>query len=145
MSEEKIYTAICHTTCYWLHTLWVIGDVYEGTFPPNKHFSIDGTKDPETPPDDAGSDPRSNRELRDLLEDFGKKVPRQWSRKKLWAELKEFEEIAEKDALIAEAKKVHCACGFMAKNSAGSYAHERSCEKCQEIIKAREVDDGDSG
>ena len=98
MSEFK-YRGICHTTCYWLDTLWEIGEVYEGNIPPNKHFSEDGKKDAALPPPNAGSDRRSNLELREAIEDFGVNVPKSWTRKKLWARLKELEEA---EAVVTE-------------------------------------------
>lgn len=141
MSEYK-YTAICHTTCYWLNTLWQIGEVYQGDTPPNKHFSESGVKDPALPPPNPGSDGRSTKELREILENYGAKVPSQWSRKKVWSKLQELENAAVRDSQTAEDEPAYpCPCGFMAKTSTGASAHSRQCSRCKEIMREN---DGDS-
>ena len=73
MGDYK-FSATCHTKCYWLNNLWQPGEVYEGNHEPNKHFNQSG-KAPELPPPDAGSDPRSNVQLRkDLKKTDGPKL-----------------------------------------------------------------------
>ena len=139
MPEYK-YTAICHTTCYWLDTRWEIGETYTGNIPPNKHFSESGIKDPSAPPPDAGSDRRSNKELRyTLKEDYGFTAPKKWTRKELWAKLMDMEDTYVRDKLTSdEMPQYIAACGFEAKTNAGIGAHERHCDVCKEIK------DGDS-
>ena len=96
----KVYKAICHTKCYWLETLWQIGEVYEGVYEPGKHFSADGKLDNPLPPPDAGADKRSNKEIREILKSKDNSTkPKSWSRKKLWAALNEFETAEGKDEL----------------------------------------------
>jgi hypothetical protein len=130
----EVYRGVCHTTCYWLETLWLVGEVYEGDAPPNKHFSIDGKLDVPLPPPDAGGDLRSNIELRQELKraPFNFDAPKNWSRKKLWARLKEFERAEEIDELTSTTE-IETPCGFIAKNTVGAAAHERQCEKCISI------------
>ena len=142
--SDFAYKGICHTKCYWLNTLWDIGETYEGDLPLIKHFSDDGTKDAALPPPKAGSDPRSNAVLREEIEMMGVSVPKNWSRKKVWARLKELQEAEARDAITAKASLVGAACGFEAKNLAGAKIHERQCEKCQEILGLKEVTDGNS-
>lgn len=106
MDKEYPYKATCHTKCFWLDTLWEPGNVYEGHEPPNKHFSIDGKKDPEQPPANAGIDPRSTREIRRILRDvYGSTKPKSWTRKQLWQALHEFETGAAKDEAVTPSTK----------------------------------------
>jgi hypothetical protein len=130
------YREVCHTECYWLNTLWHVGEVYEGNLKPEFHFSEDGKLDKPLPPPEPGLDPRSNKVLRATLRKapFNFDAPKEWSRKKVWAKLQEFERAEEMDELTSEpSTEVQTACGFLAKNSAGAAAHERQCEKCIRI------------
>ena len=105
MGDYK-YKAICHTSCYWKETLWQIGEIYEGDDPPNKHFSKSGKTDPTLPPPDAGSDKRSNKQLRiDLKKDHNFSAPKNWTRKQLWGKIAEIERSQSIDALYAEVDK----------------------------------------
>ena len=95
-----MYRAICHTTCYWRHTLWNVGDVYEGEEPPNKHFSKDGKTDKPLPPTGPSEDPRSTKQMIAILkEKFNVKVPRTSARKTVWAKLRDYEIAESKDEL----------------------------------------------
>lgn len=93
------YTAICHTDCYWKNTLWLVGEVYEGDDPPGKHFSQDGIRKGPRVPLDPGTDPRSNVALRQILKDHGVGVPPNWSRKQMWARVRQIEIAVSKDEL----------------------------------------------
>ena len=97
--DDFKYSAICHTPCYWLETLWIVGDVYEGDIEPIKHFSQDGKIDKPVAPKMAGDDKRSNVQLRKVLTDSGFKPPKTWTRKQLWAKVCEIETAISKDAL----------------------------------------------
>lgn len=143
--SEKIYRyrAVCHTKCYWLENLWEVGEVYEGDIKPNKHFKMAGEPDPEKPPEGPSGDPRSTKELRETLENI-MSVPKSWSRKKIWAELKSREIAISKDELTnpstgttqIQSGVFLAACGFEAKSLAGKVAHERTCEKCKSSLKS---------
>jgi hypothetical protein len=139
MSDYK-YKGICHTVCYWLDTLWQVGEVYEGSIPLIKHFSVDGEIDRPLPPPDAGSDPRSNKELRRSLKaDYNFTAPRGYTRKQLWKKLMELESSSAIDELTSSDMPQYIAsCGFEAKTNAGIGAHERHCETC------KGMKDGDS-
>lgn len=129
----KTYRGICHTTCYWLETLWNPGEVYEGELPLCKHFSEDGKKDPELPPPDPGADPRSTATIRKVLKNkYGSSHPSSWPRRKLWEKLNEFETAQERDEATSEGEShdFTALCGFLSKSKAGCTAHERACEKC---------------
>lgn len=129
------YRAICHTKCYWLDTLWEIGEIYDGDIPPNKHFSDDGKTDSSTPPPSPGRDPRPTIELKSILSSapFNYKIPTRWSRKQIWVKLAELESLYARDELTTESTdSFECVCGFVSKSSAGLVAHKRSCEKHQE-------------
>ena len=130
------YSATCHTKCFWLNNLWMPGEVYEGNEEPIKHFNQSG-KAPDLPPPDAGSDKRSNVQLRAALKKhpFNFTAPTKWIRKQLWAKLQELELAASKDALLSEDEKFFAKCGFQGKSRAGVVVHERSCVKCNEIKK----------
>ena len=101
------YKAICHTKCYWLETLWEVGEVYEGDILPNKHFSLDGSNPNPPPPEIHGDDPRSNLELRIALKKhpYNFTVPKSWSRKQMWNKLKDIERSWELDALTNPEEK----------------------------------------
>jgi hypothetical protein len=102
----ELYKAVCHTKCYWLETLWQVGEIYEGKIKPIKHFSSDGKIDKPVPPPNPGDDKRSNKEIRDTLRDkYGSTKPMSWSRKKLWAAIHEFETARDKDELTSPGKK----------------------------------------
>lgn len=145
------YTGICHTKCYWLDTIWDIGETYEGSIPPNKHFSTDGKKEVPDPPRNAGSDRRSNIELREALKQhpFNFSAPKSWTRKKLWEKLNDFEIALARDKATAKDAETRAACGKIAASYAGRLSHERKCKKCQEILNEtvpeKEEVDGDSG
>jgi hypothetical protein len=104
---EYKYEAICFRKCYWLDTLWDIGEVYAGDIPPNKHFNETGKPDAELPPMDAGMDPRPTKELKAMLEALNFKIPTSWSRKRIWKKLVDLEIAIEKDELTnpSEASK----------------------------------------
>ena len=150
MSEYK-YEAICHTTCYWLETLWDVGEVYEGNVKPNKHFSRDGIKPDGLPAPTPGDDARSNDELVKALSAFGVRATKKMGRKKLWSKLVELENAALKDELInpstgstqidAEEPEMEyeAVCGYTSKTNAGALAHQRKCGKCREIIELENV------
>ncbi len=131
------HRGICHTPCYWKETLWIVGDVYEGDDPPNKHFSSDGEKDPEAPPPDAGSDPRSNLQLRKDLKEhpYNFTAPKSWTRKQMWAKFHEVDRALELDALTAKDSERRALCGFIGKTHAGKLAHQKRCAKCQQIFE----------
>ena len=136
---SKTYKAVCHTMCYWLETLWRVGDVYEGSNEPNQHFSLDGKIDNPLPPPAASDDPRSNDEIRKTLKDkYGSTKPSSWSRKQIWAALKEFETAESRDEVTNPStdsiviESFPAKCGFNAKSQAGLSAHERVCDKCKE-------------
>jgi hypothetical protein len=126
------YSATCHKVCYWKENLWQIGEVYEGNDPPNKHFSKDGIG-PKEEPIDAGQDPMPNVEIKKRLKrhPFNFTVPRKWTRRQMWAKLKEMELAASKDELTNPEDKFSAKCGFEAKSQAGLVTHERSCEICK--------------
>ena len=127
------HKATCHTTCYKFETMWQPGEVYEGDQDPGKHFSPDGVKDPSAPPPDAGSDPRSNKEIRNILQrKYNSTKPKSWNRKKLWAALQEFEMAEGQDEATNPSNDIFIArCGFEAKSKAGLTAHERVCPRCK--------------
>ena len=138
--EEMIYEAVCHTKCYWLETLWQVGEVYKGSVEPNQHFSKDGKIDNPLPPPDAGADPRSTKTIIKVLKNkYASTNPKSWSRKKLWARLHEFETLQEQDEATSEAEPTifSALCGYIAKSKAGCTAHERACEKCAELSLPR--------
>ena len=128
----KMYNAICHTDCYWLETLWKIGNIYEGVIKPNKHFSDDGKIDNPLPPPNPGADKRSNVQLREELQsNFNFKARSKATRKELWSKLQELETASARDALTSDEIKFTAKCGFEAKSHAGVLAHERSCNECK--------------
>lgn len=131
MPNENMYRAVCHTKCYWLETLWKPGDVYEGEFVPNKHFSEDGKIEPNLPPPDHGADRRSTKEIREILETvYDSHYPTDTKRKVLWRALNEFETATDRD--FATSVPFVAKCGFIAKNRAGLAAHERQCDECNQ-------------
>ena len=153
---EYPYTAVCHTKCYWLETLWDVGETYTGDIPPNKHFSDTGVNPNPPPPETVGDDPRSNIELRKALKrhPYNFTVPKSWTRKQMWGKLKDMERSWELDAATNPDKNNIAPCGFIGATNAGKLAHQRKCKKCEEILnqpetepemESEEVDDGDSG
>lgn len=145
--KQYLYRATCFRECYWLENLWKPGEVYEGNVPPGKWFNIEGTPEPELPPDDAGSDPRSNDEIRATLkEKYGASRPKSWPRKKLWADLHDLEMRNEKDESTSPTPETQqfpfkAKCGFASKTKAGVMAHERNCGKCQELMGKEDSED----
>jgi hypothetical protein len=134
---EYKYRATCHKKCYWKENLWQVGEIYEGNDPPNKHFSTDG-RAPKGEPIDAGQDPMPNVEIKKRLKKhpFNFTVPRKWTRKQMWAKLKEMEIMESKDALTNEDEPEFVAtCGFKSKSKAGLSSHERKCDICQEKMR----------
>lgn len=104
MPEYK-HRGVCYRECYWKETLWKPGEVYEGDDLPGKYFNTDG-KSPELPPETAAADPRSNKEIREILsKKYNSSLPKSASRKKLWQRLHEFEIAESKDALTDDPKK----------------------------------------
>jgi len=144
--SEYPYKAICHTKCYWLDTLWDVGEIYEGEVPPIKHFSQDGVNPDPPPPETFGDDPRSNIELIAALKKhpYNFTAPKSWSRKQIWAKFKELERAWEIDALTNPDKETLAPCGFVGATKAGTGAHIRKCSDCQEILKQEELTDGDT-
>ena len=140
------FKATCHTECYKYSTLWKPGDVYEGNEDPGKHFSRDGKKHGATPPPTAGEDPRPTIELRKILKDkYGSSKPSSWSRKQIWAALKEFETAESRDEVTNPStgsiviESFPAKCGFVGKSQAGTSAHERACAKCKAIAEKVEI------
>ena len=132
----KTYRAVCHTKCYWLETLWLVGEDYEGSAEPNHHFSEDGKIENPPPPPTAGDDPRSTKAIRQILKNkYSSTNPQSWPRKKLWQKLHEFETLQEMDEATSEGEPTtfKALCGYIAKSKAGCVAHERSCEKCGQL------------
>ena len=145
MSREG-YKAVCHTKCYWQETLWKPGDVYEGSAKPCKHFSEDGKIDKPLPPPMACEDTRSNDEIRSILKDkYGSSKPSSWSRKQLWAALRQFETAESKDEStnpsdgVIRPETFTAKCGFVAMSKAGAAAHERACAKCKAPAEKVEI------
>ena len=145
MSKEG-YKAICHTRCYWLDTLWSVGDVYQGSEKPIKHFSSDGEMGRPVAPPVAGDDPRSNVEIRKILKDkYGSTKPSSWSRKQLWAALRAFETAESRDEVTNPStgsiviESFPAKCGFVGKSQAGALAHERACAECKAISEKVEI------
>ena len=99
MEIDYRYKAICHTKCFWLDTLWEVGETYEGDIEPGKHFSESGKPDADLPPMDAGKDPRSTNELKEILYKAGFDVPEEWTRKQVWKKLTDAENAISKDEL----------------------------------------------
>ena len=135
------FRATCHTRCFWRDTLWEPGEVYEGDEPPNKHFNETGVS-PEKPPPEAADDPRSNNELRAALKKhpFNFTAPSKWTRKQVWAKLREMEAMYEKDAVTSprqipnmntDTPQYKAACGKICKTAAGLANHERRCGVCK--------------
>jgi len=153
----KTYKGICHTTCYWKNTLWNVGEIYEGDEPFNKHFSVSGVREEPIIAPTPGDDPRSNVELRAVLQnDFNFRAPKNWTRKQIWNRLYELGNAQSKDALlqaesdIAAGRAFKAPCGFLAKSGSGLGAHTRKCPRCAEIAAEKEAKDeekvdGDSG
>lgn len=146
-SKKYRYRAICHTPCFWLDNLWSPGEIYDGDIEPGKHFSQDGDRGFEKPPESPAFDKRSNVELTAILKsEHNFTVPRNWNRKQIWSKLQSCELNASKDELTnpnpekkpnitsALAHTFKAACGFRAKTEAGKMAHERKCQKCKDII-----------
>ena len=50
-----------------------------------------------------------------------------------------------RDQATAKDAETRAACGFNSVSKAGALAHERKCEKCQEILNKKEEVDGNSG
>jgi len=145
MSKEG-YKAVCHTKCYWQETLWDIGDVYEGSEKPIKHFSEDGKIDKPVPPPMACEDTRSNNEIRRLLKDkYGSTKPSSWSRNQIWAALRQFETAESRDEVTNPStgsiviESFPAKCGFVGKSQAGTSAHERACAKCKATSERVEI------
>ncbi len=145
MSKEG-YKAVCHTRCYWLETLWEVGDVYEGSIEPKYHFSKDGELDKPVAPPMACEDTRSTKEITRLLKDkYGSTKPSSWSRKQLWATLRGFETAESRDEVTNPStgsiviESFPAKCGFVGKSQAGTSAHERACAKCKAISEKVEI------
>ena len=145
MSKEG-YKAVCHTKCYWLETLWEVGDVYEGSEKPCKHFSKDGEIGKPVAPPMACEDTRSTKEIIRLLKDkYNSQKPSSWSRQKLWAALRDFENAESRDestnpstgSIVIESFTAKC--GFVGKSQAGALSHERACAECKAIAEKVEI------
>ena len=139
MPKKYPYRAVCWKECYWKENLWSPGEIYEGEDPPGKYFHVEGEDPPEEQIMDPGSDPRPNTLLKKILkEQFGFKTPTSWTRRKIWAKLNEYETASSKDSATKpkkiEVEKYPAACGYQAKSNAGKIAHERQCDKCQELL-----------
>ena len=78
---------VCQTKCYYLETLWMVGDELPPGLEPNKHFVRSGEFQKETPPPKmtAGDDARPTSVIIDRLKKvFGISVEPGTSRKEAW-------------------------------------------------------------